>query len=165
MALCGVARRMTFSARELRDRSTMNIAGMMAKYLATSLAMLKVVSAPRVISSCLPISTTSMSLVGLRVEVDHVAGLLGGLGAGVHGHADVGLGQRGRVVGAVAGHGDQLAAGLLLADERELVLGRGLGEEVVHAGLGGDGRGGERVVAGDHHGADAHRAELVEALA
>ena len=36
----------------------------MAKYLATSLAIEKVVSAPRVISSCLPISTTSISLVG-----------------------------------------------------------------------------------------------------
>src|SRR5262245_9296700 len=39
---------------------------MMAKYLATSLAMLKVVSAPRVISICLPVSTTSRSLVGLE---------------------------------------------------------------------------------------------------
>jgi hypothetical protein len=37
---------------------------MMAKYLATSLAIEKVVSAPRVISSCLPISTISISLVG-----------------------------------------------------------------------------------------------------
>ncbi|KAG1529551.1 hypothetical protein G6F50_017921 [Rhizopus delemar] len=39
---------------------------MMAKYLATSLATLNVVSAPRVISICLPISTISMSLVGLE---------------------------------------------------------------------------------------------------
>src|SRR5260221_6685762 len=44
----------------------MNAAGMIAKYLATSLAMLNVVRAPRVISSCLPISTTSISLVGLE---------------------------------------------------------------------------------------------------
>ncbi len=44
----------------------MNIAGMMAKYLATSLAIEKVVSAPRVISSCLPISTISISLVGFE---------------------------------------------------------------------------------------------------
>src|SRR6516225_8505288 len=43
-----------------------NIAGMIAKYFATSLAMENVVSAPRVISSCLPISTISMSLVGLE---------------------------------------------------------------------------------------------------
>src|SRR5438552_2647493 len=38
----------------------------MAKYLATSLATEKVVSAPRVISNCLPISTISMSFVGLE---------------------------------------------------------------------------------------------------
>ena len=44
----------------------MNIAGMMAKYFATSFAIENVVSAPRVISSCLPISTISMSLVGLE---------------------------------------------------------------------------------------------------
>ena len=47
-------------------KSPANIAGMMAKYLATSLAMEKVVSAPRVIRSCLPISTISISLVGLE---------------------------------------------------------------------------------------------------
>src|SRR6266511_3007749 len=39
---------------------------MIAKYLATSLAIEKVVSAPLVMRSCLPISTTSMSLVGLE---------------------------------------------------------------------------------------------------
>src|SRR6266516_8125211 len=43
-----------------------NMAGIMAKYLATSLVMENVVSEPRVISNCLPISTISMSLVGLE---------------------------------------------------------------------------------------------------
>src|ERR1035437_1776940 len=43
----------------------MNMAGRIAKYLAISLAMENVVSAPRVMSSCLPMATTSMSLVGL----------------------------------------------------------------------------------------------------
>src|SRR5262245_26500639 len=38
---------------------------MIAAYFAISLAIENVVSAPRVISSCLPISTTSISLVGL----------------------------------------------------------------------------------------------------
>jgi hypothetical protein len=52
-----------------------------------------------------------------------------------------------------------------LLDQRHLVLGRGLGEEVVDAGLLGDGLGGQRVVAGDHHGADAHAPQLVEPLA
>ena len=44
----------------------MKSAGMMAKYLATSLAIENVVSDPLVINSCLPISTTSMSLVGFE---------------------------------------------------------------------------------------------------
>ena len=42
----------------------MNMAGRMAKYLATSLAIEKVVMAPRVIRSCLPMAMTSISLVG-----------------------------------------------------------------------------------------------------
>ena len=101
----------------------------------------------------------------VAVEVDHVAGLARRHRAGVHRDADVGLGQRRRVVGAVAAHGDELALGLLVADELELRLRRRLGEEVVDAGLGGDGGGGHRVVAGDHHRADAHAAQLGEALA
>ena len=44
----------------------MNIAGMIAKYFATSFATENVVSEPRVMSSCLPISTTSMSFVGFE---------------------------------------------------------------------------------------------------
>ena len=100
----------------------------------------------------------------VAVEVDHVAGLARGLRAGVHGDADIGLGQRGRVVGAVAGHGDELALGLFVADALELVLGRRLGQEIVDPGFGGDGGGGHRIVAGDHDGADAHAAQLGEAF-
>ena len=103
-------------------------------------------------------------LGGIGVEIDHVAGFLGGLGAGVHGHAHVGLGQRGRVVGAVAGHGHQFALGLLALDQVHLVFGLGFGEEVVDAGLARDDGGGQRVVAGDHDGADAHGAQAGEAL-
>ena len=101
---------------------------------------------------------------GAAVQVHHVAGFARGLGAGVHGHAHVGLGQGGGVVGAVADHGDQFAALLLLADAGQLVLGLGLGDEIVHAGLGGNGGGGEVVVAGDHDGANAHFAKLREAF-
>ena len=101
----------------------------------------------------------------IGIEIDHVAGLARRDRAGVHGDADIGLGERRRVVGAVAAHGDELALGLLVADQLELVLRRRLGEEVVDAGLGGDGRRGHRVVAGDHDGADAHAAQLGEALA
>jgi hypothetical protein len=49
--------------------------------------------------------------------------------------ADVGLRERRRVVRAVAGHGDERPAALVLADELELLLGRRLGEEVVDARL------------------------------
>jgi hypothetical protein len=43
-----------------------NAAGMMAKYFARSFAMLNVVSAPRVMSICLPISTMDRSFVGFE---------------------------------------------------------------------------------------------------
>ena len=100
----------------------------------------------------------------VRIEIDHVARFLRGLRAGVHGDADIGLRKRGRVIGAVAGHGDEVAGFLFLADERELVFRRGLGEEVIDAGFLRDGRGGQRIVAGDHDGADAHGAETLEAI-
>ncbi len=91
-----------------------SIAGIIAKYFATSFAMLKVVSEPRVISICFPISTMSSSFVGLRIQIDHVAGFARGLRAGVHGNAHVGLRERRCVVRAVTGHGNQVTLGLLL---------------------------------------------------
>lgn len=69
----------------------------------------------------------------IAVEVHHVAGLARRLRAGLHGEADIGLGPRRRVVGAVAGHRDQTPFSLGTADIGELVLGRRLGEEVIHA--------------------------------
>ena len=54
---------------------------------------------------------------------------------------------------------------LLVSDELHLRLGRRLGEEVVDAGLLGDDGRRDRVVAGDHDRADAHRAQLLEPLA
>ena len=104
-------------------------------------------------------------LGGVGVEIDHVAGFLGGLRAGVHGDADVGLGERGSIVGAVAGHGDEFAFSLLALDQVHLVFRRGLREEVVDTGFASDGSRRKRIVAGDHHGADAHGAKLIEALA
>ena len=103
-------------------------------------------------------------LRGVAVEIDHVAGLLGRLRAGIHGYGDIGLSQGWGVVGAVARHRDQMPLLLVAADHRELRLGRGLREEVVDARLGGDRGGGERIVTGDHHGADPHRAKLLKAF-
>ena len=106
----------------MAGKVAINMAGMIAKYFATSLAMLKVVSEPRVISICFPISTMSMQLGRVAVEVDHVAGFARGLRAGVHRHADIRLSERGRVVRAVAGHGDEMTVGLFLADALQLLL-------------------------------------------
>ena len=86
---------------------------MIAKYLATSLAIEKVVSDAPGDEELLADLDDVDELRRVRVEVDHVPGLLGRLGAGVHRDADVGLRERRRVVGAVAGHGDEAAAGLL----------------------------------------------------
>ena len=79
-----------------------------------------------------------------------MAGLFSRLRAGVHRDADVGLRQRRSVVGAVAGHGDEPARGLLALDQFHLRFGSGLGKKVVDAGLFGDRRRRQRVVAGDH---------------
>ena len=98
------------------------------------------------------------------VQVDHVGRFLGRRGAAVHGQAHVRLGERRSVVRAVTGHGHEVAVGLLLADEADLVLRLGLGDEVVHAGLAGDRGGRPRVVAGDHDRPDAHLAEFGEPL-
>ena len=127
---------------------------MIAKYFATSLAI-ENVSARRGSSSCSPISTISISLVGLE-EIDHVAGFARRLRTCVHGDADVGLRERGSVIGAVAAHGDELALGLLVANEAQFVLGRRLREKVIDAGFCRNRRRGRRIVAGDHDGADAH---------
>ena len=63
IALCGECSRMMLSAPS-SGYVTTKIAGRIAKYLDTSFAIENVVSEPRVISNCLPISTISMSLVG-----------------------------------------------------------------------------------------------------
>ena len=141
------------------------MAGRIAKYFATSLAMEKVVRAPRVISNCLPISTISMSFVGLESRSTMFPASLAAEVPVFIATPTSAWASAGRVVGAVAGHRDELAALLLLLDQRHLVFGGRLGEEVVDAGLLGDGARGERVVAGDHDGADAHRAHLGEPLA
>ncbi len=100
----------------------------------------------------------------IGIKIDHVAGFARGLRAALHGNADIGLRESGRVIGAVAAHGDQPALRLLIADIAQLVLGRCLGDEIVNAGFRGNRRRRHRIVAGDHHGLDAHAAHGGEAL-
>ena len=59
----------------------------------------------------------------------HVGGLLGDIGAGdAHGDADIGGLECGRIVDAVAGHGDDVALALQRAHDAQLVLGIDAGE-------------------------------------
>ena len=72
--------------------------------------------------------TTPLELA--RDERD-VRRLDGDVGAGADREADVRLGQRRRVVDAVADHPDELALVLEAADLERLVLGQHLGEDAV----------------------------------
>ena len=116
----------------------------------------------------------------------HIGGALGDVGAGdAHRAADVGGLKGGGVVHAVAGHRDDLPLALPCLDDADFVLGRHAridgdlfdrrvelvvghrvqlraGDGVVAVGedaqLARDGRGGDHMVAGDHHGLDARAA-------
>ena len=106
---------------------------MMAKYLATSLAIENVVSAPRVIRSCLPISTTSISLVGFEsrstmLPASFAACVPVFMATPTSACASAGASFVPSPVMAT-----RLPFGLLSADQRELVLRRRLGQEVVDA--------------------------------
>src|SRR6266446_4574511 len=109
---------------------------MMAKYLATSLAILNVVSAPRVIKSCLPTSTTSISLVGLESRSTMLAASLAAC-------VPVFIATP---TSAWANAGASLVP-----------------SPVIATGLLGDGSSRQGVVPGDHDRANAHLAQFVEA--
>ena len=99
---------------------------MMAKYLATSLAIENVVSAPRRDQQLLADLDDLDKLGRVGIQIDHVASLARGLRAGLHGDTDIGLSQRRRIVRAVAAHGDQAAVGLFLANIAQLIFRRRL---------------------------------------
>jgi hypothetical protein len=58
-----------------------------------------------------------------------------------------------------------MATSLLVADKAQLILRCRLSEKVVDARFGRDGRRRHRVIAGDHHGADAHAAQFGKTFA
>jgi hypothetical protein len=138
---------------------------MMAKYFATSLAIEKGRQRAARHQQLFADLDDLDQLRRVRVEIDHVAGFFRSHRAGVHRYADIGLSKRRRIVGAVAGHRYELAFGLFAFDERHLVFGPGFGEKIIDAGLAGDGGGGQGIIAGDHHGLDAHASQLIEAFA
>ena len=138
---------------------------MIAKYFATSLAIEKVVSAPRVISSCLPIATISMSLVGSLSRSTMLPASRAAIVPVFIATPTSACASAGASLVPSPHIATSLPFRLLLADQLELVLGCRLREEIVDPGFGGDRRRGQRVVAGDHHRADAHLPQLGEALA
>ena len=85
------------------------IAGRIAKYLATSLAIENVVSAPRVISSCLPTSTISISFVGLESRSTMLPASRAAWVPVFIATPTSAWASAGSVVGAVAGHRDHAA--------------------------------------------------------
>ena len=95
-----------------------------------------------------------------------VAGLDGDVGAGAHGQAEVGLGEGGGVVDAVADHRHDPALGLQPLDDVDLVGGQDLGDHVAASmpTSRGDRAGGRRVVAGEQHRAQAEVAQLGDRL-
>ena len=108
---------------------------MIAKYFATSLAIENVVSAPRVISSCLPISTISISLVGFESRSTMLPASLAAcvpvfIATPTSAWASAGASLVPSPVIATS-----LPARLLALDQRHLVFRRRLGEEVVDAGF------------------------------
>jgi hypothetical protein len=84
---------------------------------------------------------------------------------GSESRSTISLSQGRSVVGAVTRHGDQPSAALRFPDQRQFVLGRRFGQEIVDAGLSRDHAGRDRIVAGHHHGPDTHPTQLVEPVA
>lgn len=88
IALSGMCRRMILRPCRV-GMDAMNSAGTMAKYLATSLAILNVVSVPRVISNCLPISTISKCIGHHRQHLGHSRHRHKAVVHGVHGSVEI----------------------------------------------------------------------------
>ena len=86
----------------------------------------------------------------------------GDVGACADRESDVGAGECGGVVHAVADHGDGEATSLQLDHGLVLVFGEHLGEDLVDAELRGDGVGDLAGIAGDHHDADAESLEVLD---
>ena len=102
--------------------------------------------------------------VGQAALHEHdVRGVDGDVRACADGDADIGPGERGRVVDAVADHGH---SALLpeLPDDLGLAVGQHAGHHFVHSGLRGDGAGGALIVAGQHDHAHAHVLKLLHGL-
>ena len=93
---------------------------------------------------------------GIAVHQDDIGGINGNIGAGADGDADIGTHQGGRVIDAVAHHGDDLALFLQGANDCLLLLGQHLRNDAGNADLLGNGFGGAAVVAGQQQNRKPH---------
>ncbi len=93
-----------------------------------------------------------------------VTGLDRDVRAGAHGDAEVGLGERGRIVHAVTHHRHDVAVALQITNHVELALGHHLGHHLrgFEAELAPDGEGGRRVVAREHEHRQTELPQLFE---
>ena len=154
---------MMFSAPST-GKTPANMAGMIAKYFATSLAIEKVVSAPRVISNCLPISTISISLVGLEsrstmLPASFAACVPEFIATPTSACASAGASL---VPSPVIATSLPLPCSRLIRSI--LSLGLASARKSSTPGLARNHRRGQRIVAGDHDRANAHRAQPREPL-
>ena len=92
-------------------------------------------------------------------EQDQVRGADRDVGAGPEGQPEVGGGERGGVIDAVADHGDPVPLRLQPGDDGCLIGGQRPCDHLVDADLRGDGPGGRLVVAGQQDGAQAEGAQ------
>ena len=95
-------------------------------------------------------------------DEDEAGAVHGDIGAGAHGNADLGGGEGGGVVEAVAGEDHALATGLVDVDELLFRGGGGVGVETVEREFFRDGAGGGGAVAGDHNELETEAAEFGE---
>ena len=93
---------------------------------------------------------------GIAVHQDDIGGINGNIGAGADGDADIGTNQGGRVIDAVAHHGDDLALFLQGADDRFLLLGQHLRDDPGNADLLGNGFGCTAVITGEQQYRKTH---------
>ena len=138
----------------------MNAAGMITKYFARSFAIENVVSAPRVMRSCFPISTISISFVGLLSRSIMFAASRAGCVPVFMATATSAWARAGASLVPSPGHGHHTPAGLVLADEVQLALRRCFCKEIIDSGLCSDRRCSQAVVSGDHDRLDTHLPEL-----
>jgi len=95
--------------------------------------------AARLSSRAVTTPTQALARTGVAAEKDDVPGFHGNVDAVAHSHADIGTGQRGGVVDAVADHPDPQTGGLQFADHLFLTVRQHIGDHLIDARALGNG--------------------------